>query len=154
MMSLSKRIEAVERRLEAINPGKGEDGDPIGRFQYVVTKESFDLYCRNIHCFFPSPPIPTVITEFMLKYRTVEKIKHQDKETLRKFNEKFFDHYEGEKLKQVKKLHSMSLQDWHEAFLLHILQYPHRIAFNLADFNLEHLTKEVVNSEITEYDFA
>ena len=84
--------------------------DPI--IEYIVTREDFDTLCKNLNIFYR----PLTGQGALLRIYFGERAIDQD----------------------TKKPFTDNISAWHRIVLEHLLQYKHKITFELADFGLQH----------------
>ena len=120
-MSLKRRIRALESH--PVLQKMGPKIDPL--FEYTVTGEHFGTLCKNLNVFYK----PLTGQGALLRLYFGERAFGQDtKEPL-----------------------SDNISEWYRIVLEHILQYPHRLNFDLAKFGLEDRVLEIKSSIKIEY---
>ena len=107
-MSLKQRIRALESH--PVLQTMGPKIDPI--IEYIVTGQDFDTLCKNLNIFYR----PLTGQGALLRLYFGERDVDQD----------------------TKKPFSDNISAWHRIVLEHILQYSHKVAFDLANFDLQH----------------
>lgn len=142
-MALEQRIRALERDPK-LQP-KGPEKDPL--LEYEITKERFDTLCKN-HKAFHRPPRDK---EDLLRSFSEEQVTHIIRNYYgNRVNGKLVDPTPVQ-VEGMKGLSSLSLSDWYRYVVEDLLVYPHRLAFDLADFGLEDMLPKVLETEHTEY---
>ena len=121
-MALEQRLRNLENN-PILRP-KGPEQDPL--LEYEITKERFDLLCVNLKIFYGSPSGQIDLLSMYFNGPVVE----QD----------------------VEEHSPYPSSDWYRIVLKHLLQYPHRLAFDLADFGLEDMLPKVLDAEYVEYN--
>lgn len=120
-MALERRIKNLENNPR-LRP-RGPEQDLL--LEYEISKERFDLLCVNLKIFYGPPSGQEDLLGMCINGQVVEKC--------------------------VEDLPHIASIGWHQKVLEHLLQYPHRIAFDLADFGLENMLPKVLEKEYIEY---
>ena len=119
---------AIERRLRKLesNPKlrpRGPEQDPL--LEYEISKECFDLLCVNLKIFYGPPSGQEDLLGMCINGQVVEKC--------------------------VEDHSPIASIGWHQIVLEHLLKYPHRITFDVADFGLEDMLPKILDKEYIEY---
>ena len=142
-MALAQMIRALERDPK-LQP-KGPERDPL--LEYEITKERFDTLCKNLKSFHRPPPDK----EDLLRSFSEEQVTHIIREYYgNRVNGKLVDPTPLQ-VAAMKELSSNTLSDWYEIVFVALLQYPHRIAFDLSDFGLEGRLGQVLKIPLIEF---
>lgn len=120
-MALERRIRNLEKNPK-LRP-KGIEQDPL--LEYEITKERFDRLCVNLKIFYGPPSGQKDLLSMYFSMQDVE----QD----------------------VEEHSSFPSSNWYRIVLEHLLKYPHRLAFDLANFGLGDMLPKVLNTKHVEY---
>lgn len=142
-MALEQRIKVLESNPR-LQP-EGLEKDPL--LEYEITRERFDTICKNLKAIYRPPPDK----EDLLRSFSVEQVTH----IVRNYygncvNGKLVDPTPLQ-VAAMNELSFSSLSDLYRLVIEDLLQYPHRLSFDLADFGLEDMLPKVNSSEIIDY---
>ena len=143
-MSLVARLHTAERRVNDL--GVGPPKDIV--FSYEITGEEFDTLARNNACVHGKPPD----RDDMLRQFSKEQVDDVWRRHYGYYQNGKLIEPTPERIKYVDKLSSMTVQDWYEGQMNHIIRFPHRISFDLAKFGLSHWVSKV--SQLRHLDYA
>ncbi len=126
-MSLKARLAILASKI----PVEERDADPW--FPYILTATNFDHVCKTMKVVFRPCPLEDTRSSQHTPYQ------------VRDIRQRHYNYWVDGKLAEPSpdrirlydRLGGYSLQDWHEKAFSYVLQYPHRITFDLHTFKLD-----------------
>lgn len=143
-MSLNSRLRSVEAL--ASKSDRFSRDDPI--IPYEVTAELFDRISHNLSFAYGPPPKK----QKMLKQFTEAQVEDVWRRHYSCWRNGRLVNPPLEHIKRIDRLSRMTIEDWYMAHLAHILQFPHRIVFDLNEFSLGHLASTI--SQLSYIDYS
>ncbi len=128
-MSLVNRLSRAEKVVGRL--GGGRPKDLI--YPYEITSDEFEHMARNSVCLFGPPPD----RNDMLRQFTKDQVDDVWRRHYHYYRDGRLVDPPPEHIQYIDKLTNMTLQDWYEEQMKYIIQFPHRVCFDLAAFGLE-----------------